>query len=204
MNRICLSIHTLCVTSLLLCAAGTATADPTEGLDRDEALFWQQNWRKTAGRYCQVGEDYFTCEKWDASYPSSMHVSVSQWQRENSEKKKIRQGLLVKTAKYVPDRAEAEAAATTLPTVRVGEYGYIHSARVTQVLGPNEMIVGDIWIVDEKSIEEEKEAELEKIRSKVEREMKAYEAERKKGRTNRTAGAATRPPNGKEAMAEVE
>ena len=114
-------------------------------------------------------------------------VSINTWLSENTESKRVTfAGGISKMVRNVPDREEAEAAATTLPSMDVGQYGHIQSAEVASVVGPREMVVRNVWIVDGKAITEARLEETKKVDEYLRKQEELLEAERRK-RSSRTA-----------------
>ncbi|MDH3583373.1 MAG: hypothetical protein OER86_04080 [Phycisphaerae bacterium] len=146
-------------------------------LSDDQEKFWKLNWKHIARSYALAGDRYFAAPRWDRRYPSSSGKTLDQWTREHTKSERVQVfGGIFKTVKHVPIREEAFAAASTLPDVASGQYGYIHSAKVLAVRGPEEMWVGDIWLVDQAKIKAQRESDEragERLYEKLRREAEA-------------------------------
>ncbi len=125
------------------------------------------NWRRNHGRFARAvladnAGGYFVLPMYDRRYPSSTAKTVSAARAELTRRVKesmYGSGSMVHTRIIQPPQAEAEALAMMLPALEVGQYGYIHSAEVVEVLGPDEMIVEDIWLIDERAMDEARRAD---------------------------------------------
>ena len=147
----------------------SAFAAPALAQDREVRLspgrindLWQMHWPRYANRYIVMGEhDYAACYKYERSYPSSRRVSQGKvkesTRRTRKERSRLGSANLVRRTTTFTSDADAKAYARALPATAVGEYGYIQGCTITEVLGPNEMLVRDIMLVDPEIIPESKE-----------------------------------------------
>ena len=143
-------------------AVTDAGDSPLETDPRRITALWNSHWRLYGSKFIPVGDDYAACPAFDIRYPSSTHMRVSDLMREKTEQQKVSSGGFVKTYTIKPDENDVEAYARALPKLALGEYGYIHSAKVDKVLGPDAMIISDVWLVDADEIKKAREKELEK------------------------------------------
>ena len=151
----------LAVVAVALVSGALGQDKPLTGKD---LLFWKANWPRISRYYVQVGNEFFACVTYQNAYPSSAHQTVASWIGKNSTVRKVKVGFnLSKNVRDVPPKEEGVAAAATIPALKPGLYGHIHSAQVEKVVGPNRMIVSSIWFVDQKETYDLKNAEQKKL-----------------------------------------
>lgn len=164
----------ICIALLLTLAAGAwLLSQPPAHASRDAShidpgielsptqvdLIWRRNWPLYA-RSCIVFEgDYAFCPGYSPQTPSSLGKTARQLIAESSREVRVRDGVLIRSRTITMPREEAEALANALPRLEVGAYGYIHSMRVDEILGPEEMIVSDIWLIDEEDLQRQIDAD---------------------------------------------
>ena len=119
-------------------------------------------WKEYATRYVKRDDGYFAVPGYDASFPSSRGVTVEQVLDKHKGTETIERGGYALPMRKVTliQRAEAEAVAMALPWVAPGQYGYVRSVYIEKILGPDQMLVRDIELVD--AAELKKEVELRK------------------------------------------
>lgn len=109
---------------------------------------WIGNYREFS-RFVGVFEDqYIVLPNYERRNDNSHGVSA----REAEEALKISwtqdAGVLTETRSWTPPREEIEAYTKLLPSLKLGSFGYVHSVEVVEVLGPEQMLVTDLWILD--------------------------------------------------------
>lgn len=133
---------------------------PRATLDRFRNNYWRY-----AQKSIRFEDDYVTMPVYDRRYPSSRGVTVLDALRELSrEERRNIGGGLYRMERITPPRIEAEAYALILPRLAVGEYGYIHSVRVREILGPDEMLVEDLWLIDSQALTQAKRDMRDRLR----------------------------------------
>jgi hypothetical protein len=134
-------------------------------------LHWKRNWRNFARRVVKIDGQYYALAGYSATYPSSRGVTIQQLRAKTATSISDRFGSNVKIRKFLVRPAdELRAAAEALPEMRVGQYGHLVSGEVAAVLGADEMVLEDVWLVNEKKLEEEMDKDQEKLkRLKVDR-----------------------------------
>jgi len=156
------------LTRLLIGCVLTAAALPALGAERfgmDPATY--DDWRRNHGRFARAclpdGQGgYHVLPMYDRRYPSSAGMTVRAAKTELTRRVKenmFGEGPLVRTRIITPPDAEAEALAKALPALEVGQYGYVHSVEVEQILGPESMVIEDIWLIDEDAVDDAKRAD---------------------------------------------
>lgn len=186
-----------CPTLILILTAilfsSSAHAGPTLGPVDDmtsaqSTQLWKLHWKSYADAYAKVGDQYFMNPNWDRRYPSSIKMTPTQWQRENTTKKRVpAPGGLTKLDFSAPVREEVVAAVYALPELEVGHWGRLHSVYVDNKLDKKTIVGTAIYLVDREEIESEikkaeergrelliKQAELERIER--EKERKRYQS----------------------------
>lgn len=115
--------------------------------ERVERLYTQHS-RHVAKPYFVMGSDYVPVFDFDSKYPSSNKETLAAVKARMTTTKIERVGLIKRMVTVPPVPAEAESIAMALPAITPGSYGYLHSMEVLQVLGEDEMIVKNFWMVD--------------------------------------------------------
>ncbi|MBI1336742.1 MAG: hypothetical protein GC164_07250 [Phycisphaera sp.] len=128
--------------------------DPSDtGLVGTKRAMWQQFWPNYAARYVEFEDVYYVFPDFDARYPSSKRMTLDQYIQENTRELRITLNGMGRTLRLVPTRDDATAGVNTLPNLTVGEYGHIHSVKVEKILGPDEALVSDLWLIDSVTID---------------------------------------------------
>ena len=161
---------TFCLVVLLVISAAgpSRAADPTElngdPIDTRTYRAWLGNYRVVA-RYCaEHGDDFLVVPGFERRLPNSRGLSVAQATDQLTETWRETTGAFSERRMRVPDRVEVEAYARALPGVRTGTYGYLDSVRVVAILGPEEMIVDELWLIDVDAIREEYARDVRRAR----------------------------------------
>lgn len=147
---------------LLGLATFTLTAAPDPAADIE--LGWQRHWKNYARRCVKIRDLYFTCASFENMFPSSRGLTTVAFRQKTAKEITERPGANVKIKKnLVKPNEEIDAAVKTLPEIAVGHYGSIHSAEVIDILGPDEMLVASIWLVDPQQIQADRAKEKDKL-----------------------------------------
>lgn len=146
------------IQSLLMCAVILGLWLPSVSLAIEEAgakataqdvqRLWERHWRVYAQRCAQFEDEFICAPGFDKRYPSSAGVTVRQVEAKLSEKIKVGGHGVVMTKTVRPPIAEAQAVALPIPKIKIGEYGFLASAEVVEVLGPKSMVVEDLYLID--------------------------------------------------------
>lgn len=157
------SAFTALLAAALLAFAGmTLTAAPDAATDIE--LAWQRNWKNYARRCVKIRDLYFTCASFETIYPSSKGLTAAAYRQKTAKEITERPGANVKVKKnLVKPAEEIDAAVKTLPEIAVGHYGSIHSAEVVEIIGPDEMIVAGIWLIDPQQVQADRAKDKEKL-----------------------------------------
>ncbi|MCC7191169.1 MAG: hypothetical protein IT444_00180 [Phycisphaeraceae bacterium] len=132
-----------------------ATTQPDKPVRRPD-LF--RKYSQIIGRHYALYEgDYVCVPSYDSRYPSSRGLTVNEAESQLTRTVERTNGMVVQSTTIKPDRAEVEAFALPLPRMGVGEYGWIRGGTVEQVLGPADMIVKNIVLIDRDALTSSKE-----------------------------------------------
>jgi hypothetical protein len=124
-------------------------------------------WSTYARAYIPWDGDYVALPSYNPLYPSSTGVTADQAAEKMGKKASVNTGLVSRVTIVPLSLPEAQAAAMTLPSMEIGQYGYIHSFRVDKILGPDEMVVSSVWLLDPEATTKEKEAILNEAERKA-------------------------------------
>jgi hypothetical protein len=91
-------------------------------------------------------------------------MTVRQAEAELAEKVKVRKANLVYTKTVKMPVGEAEAMANPIPKLAIGEYGYLASVEVVEVLGPASVMVKDVALIDTAKLNRDYRADRELAR----------------------------------------
>lgn len=151
---------------LLVCAGATLleAQDSTSASARDIDLTWQRHWKNYARRCIKLRDTYYTCATYEPQFPSSRGITTIGLRQKTSREVTERKGLnLTVKRNMVKPNEEIDLGAKALPEVAIGHYGFIHSAEVLDILGPDEMVIAGVWLVDPKEVQAQREREREKL-----------------------------------------
>ncbi|MCE9590615.1 MAG: hypothetical protein K8S99_08845 [Planctomycetes bacterium] len=137
--------------------AGSAGADRAEAeeVKRRERM-WARYWPIFAKRFYKFGDDYVAFD-YDPKFANSRHLSSSEAIEKLTRVVETRSNTMVTSHRISPPRAEVDAIAKALPDMRVGAYGYVHSWTVEEIIGPDEMMVSQIWLIDREQMNRERD-----------------------------------------------
>jgi hypothetical protein len=175
----------------------SSTAAGDLGLTAEDAALFRLHWRSVALHFAQIGDAFHCAPAFNPKFPSSTALDADAWQQQNATHERRVAGTLVRDVQLLPPREEAVAATMLLPALAVGQYGHIHSALVSQVVGEQEMVVTELWLLDAREIaEQKKDDELTGERLFRIAVEDANRANQQQQRTNSAGSSAnTRPRN---------
>jgi len=144
----------LCAIPLQAAAQVTTELDGTP-LDTRTRRAWAGNYREFA-RYIAPFEDgLVVIPNYERGHDNSFGISFGQAENELKVTWKEKNGIVVQDRNWTPPREEVEAYTKLLPSLDLGTFGYIHSVEVVELLGPDQMLVTDLWILDEQALEQQ-------------------------------------------------
>ncbi len=149
---------------VLLACLSSGVARAAEGLDAQTRALWERHWRVYAQK-CAEFEGGFVCvPAYDRRFPSSAGLTVRQAEAELAEKVKVRKANMVYTRTIKMPIGEAEAMANPIPKLAIGEYGYLASVEVVEVLGPTSVMVKDVLLIDTAKLNRDYRADRDRAR----------------------------------------
>ncbi len=128
---------------------------------REEARIerlWVLNWRTFAPSFLEHDGKFICVPGYERSKPSSLgqttseYRSASQWTQTYDDER----GKEV-SRKLTKPEEEAFVAVAMIPQVKVGQYGYIHSGIIKEIVDDKTVELEDIWLVDAGALREEKQ-----------------------------------------------
>jgi hypothetical protein len=148
--------------TLLLLWSGAAQAQEgpaVEGMDGRTHDLWQRHWRRFAVKMIAFEDDYVAMPLWEPRFPSSRHMSVEMYRKSKTVVLRERfSGAMVRPVEIVPPVEDGRVGAMSIPQMAPGHYGHVHSFAVVEVLGPEEMLIQDVWIVDPNVLSQDRTA----------------------------------------------
>ena len=66
-----------------------------------------------------------------------------------------------------------QLAIVVLPRPQPGHYGVLHSVEIERILGPDQILVGGLWLLDARAMKRERDAELQRVRRAERRNRRA-------------------------------
>lgn len=154
-----------CVT-LCLCSGAFAV----EGMDAQTQRLWDRHWRVYAQNCAEFEGEYLCSPAYQKRLPSSAGMTVRQAEAKLSEKVRFGGSGVVVTKTVKLPRQEAEAMALPIPKIKAGEYGYLASVEVVQVLGPKSAIVKDLYLIDPVAMRRDYRADRAKAKQAQDRD----------------------------------
>jgi len=128
-------------------------------------VYWRKNWKNYARRVVKLDDKYYALAAFQTTYPSSRGTTIAQLRSKTAKEISDRFGSNVKIRKHlVRPVDEVRAAAEGLPQMALGHYGHIDSGEVVKVIGPDQMILEEVWIVNEDAVEEQQDKDYEKLK----------------------------------------
>ena len=125
---------------------------------------WVSNYRMVS-RFCAVfEEDFVVVPNYDRRVPSSRGITRSQATEELTVRWRESSGILSQGRSRRPAEEEVRAYANAMPDTEVGSYGDLHSVEIVEILGPDEMLVKELWLIDVEAVEEQYDADAERAR----------------------------------------
>lgn len=135
----------------------TEDATPLLAVSEDQVeTIWSRIVPQYTRRMAEIEGKLVACPGYDPRLPSSFGKTVREVQA--SEKIVIRQEIapgIYRNVEIPLSIDEAQAEAMPLPALKPGEYGFIHSAKIDEILGEDEMILTDVWLIDEDTLEKQ-------------------------------------------------
>ena len=190
------SISRLGIVMLLIATACPVVAQAAEDektIDerREEARverLWNLNWRQFTPYFLEHEGDFICVPSYDRNKPSSKGQSISDYRSDNAWTQTYTDERGNDASrKLIKPEEDAFAAVALLPKVAVGEYGYIKSGNVKEIVDSKTVELEDIWLVDAQAVREEKQELKEKLWGKVLEDIEEAIRDRDRSRRGKTS-----------------
>ncbi len=147
--------------ALSLVALPAGAQDTRHGMDPATYDVWRKNYGRFARCVTQHQDAYVIVPHFDRRTPSSTGMTVPQAREELTRRvrESVGDGSLKVTRTISPPNAECEALAMALPGLRMGQYGYLESVEVVEVLGPDDMLVQSAQLIDPTQLTRDRRAD---------------------------------------------
>lgn len=119
------------------------------------ASAYESNWRKYAQYAFEFDGAFGYIPNYDRRLPSSLGTTTTQFINDNKIVREERNGNLVLKRQIFIPREDAEAYVNALPDTAIGSYGKIASAQIIKVIDGDQMLIKDVWLVDQDRLREE-------------------------------------------------
>lgn len=143
-------------------AASAQVAEEEKSIEqrREDARverLWNLNWRTIAPNFIEHNGDFICVPGYERSKPSSTGQSVSEYRSKSTWTQTYDddRGKEV-SRKLTKPEEEAFAAVALIPEVEVGQYGYVHSGKIDNIVDDKTVELESIWLVDAEAVREEK------------------------------------------------
>ena len=141
--------------------------------------------RAWAGNYAQFAQYCFSFEDDWVAVPgysrrmfSSRGVSASQAREEMTQRWRETSGAITQRRARQPEPEEVEVYIKALPDLDMGTYGYIDSVEILEILGPDQMLVRNIWLIDKDQVAQAYRADQREAEEDGARDARAQLAQR--------------------------
>lgn len=155
----------LCVPAVPVMADDDKASDALKDLSPRAQAIWNRHWPIAARNYIVFNDEYLCVRGYSDRYPSSKGMTVSDLLRRDKGyvmRLRNRRGM-TSEQRIMLSRAEAEAMAMALPQMAVGHYGFIHSVEVERILGPDAMVVRNLWLIDAQALNRARDDDRQRL-----------------------------------------
>ncbi len=142
-------------------------AAEVEALDPKARSYWRRYWQTVASGYVRFDDQFLCIRGYNPRYPNSRGVTVDDVLKQAGRTEieaKSWQGTMRMTVSMPQEEAQLQAMA--LPDLTVGQYGWIYSLRVERVLGPQDMVVRELRLLDCDEVRRAREDQHKDLREK--------------------------------------
>lgn len=190
MNHPLIKLAPVLLTILAILAPPASAQSPedekTTEERREEARIerlWNLNWRAFTPSFLEHDGEFVCVPGYDRRNPSSVGQSLSDYRSESAwtQEYEDERGKEV-SRKLTKPEEEAFAAVALIPEVKVGQYGYIHSGEIDEIIDDKTVELEDIWLVDASAVREEKRELKEELWGEVIEDIRDAIEGRKKNR----------------------
>jgi len=148
--------------ALLIGATPQADADPPthtelngDPIDSRTYRAWASNYRHIARHCFEYEGEFVVVPGYDRRVPNSRGLTRARAVDELTVTWRETRGGIRQTFEREPEPGEVDAYINALPDVRPGSFGHLASARVVAILGPEEMLVADLQLIDMEELEDD-------------------------------------------------
>ncbi len=159
-----LGLLVCCITLSFAAERLMAQAGAKHGLDAETYQLWERHWRDYAQHCARFEDEFLCCPAYNKRYPSSAGMSLRDARQELSRKVKVRSAGMVRTKTIQMPLAEAEAMVNPIPRLAPGQYGYLHSVEVEEVLDATSLTIEEPLLIDAKTLAIEYKADRARAR----------------------------------------
>ncbi|MAE68178.1 MAG: hypothetical protein CMJ18_28340 [Phycisphaeraceae bacterium] len=152
--------HITCLHGAVLCVAiiaSPAPAEPVTDSPRRLQAIWTRYWKEIASQFVKVGDEYYSLPRYDDRHASSARINPQAFIEKHRQALRFRGYRTNYVRHEAPDAVDASIASMVIPGLKIGEYGYIHSGVVGRVLGKDDMVVREIWYVDNQKVRRDRD-----------------------------------------------
>lgn len=156
-----------CLLGMMQPVHAQETGEPASLKDlspRAQAI-WNRHWPLAARNYIIFNEEYLCVRGYNDRYPSSKGMTVTDLLKRDKGyvmRLRNRRGMTIEQ-RITLSRVEAEAMAMALPQMAVGHYGFIHSVEVERILGPDAMVVRNLWLIDAQAMNRARDDDRQRL-----------------------------------------
>jgi len=138
---------------ILLLVAPSAQA---QSLDANAQAFWDRDWSYYAARYVKRDGEFYACAKYHPGFPSSQGTTAAKLIELHTQRRTVTLSANVtRQVITIPNQTDARLGAAALPAVTPGEYGTIHSAEIVQIIGPQEVLLKQAWLINAQTLKQQ-------------------------------------------------
>lgn len=163
--------HLLPATAALLLWLTPLAAAPRDPAQTEPPLspaqirdLWRLHWPRYAARYVSLDDDFAPCAKYDRDFPSSRRLTDARIKAETRQTRTVPfAGNMTRRQTVDIPSEDASTFSSAIPALAVGEYGFFRVCTIERILGPLEMIVKDVQVIDPEDLEKQKDKERQEI-----------------------------------------
>lgn len=165
--------------AFLVSAVPPAAADPPantelngDPIDPGTYRAWAGNFRHIAQHCYEYEGEFVVVPGYNRRIPNARGLTRARAVDELTVTWRESRGGVTQTYEREPERGEVDAYIHALPDVRPGAYGYLVSARVVAILGPEEMLVADLQLIDMEDLEDDYKRDEQRARAQGVRDFR--------------------------------
>ena len=149
-----------------------------DAIDPGTYRAWASNYRHISQHCFEYEDEFIVVPGYDRRIPNSRGLTRGRAVDELTVTWRETRGGLRQTYEREPEPGEVDAYIHALADVRPGTYGYLASARIVAILGPEEMLVADLQLIDMEKLEDDYKRDEARARAQGVRDFRAALNER--------------------------